>query len=761
MLEAEILQEFQKLFRGRVDAWGSVTGKANKEQVTDEHYQRHLEGKVSLGVYPLLDDATCYFFAIDLDIRDWLQISAVRDALAGVQIPAYISASKSKGYHLWVFAEENEPFVAKDARRLALAALNKIGVEAEIFPKQDELDEITPLGNYINIPAFGAFSTLPTRPFLDKNQHVIPLAVFLNQVKRTPRARIAEAAKELPPLVVPQVLQPKTLTAKAKRGTSKHPPCVDELQKGVTHGVRDVAAFALARHYLDQSYSSAEVLGLLLVWDRKNSPPIGQKDLITKIASAEKGYAFGCKSIKDQPLLASMCVGETLCDWLRAAVKDKRKKGLVSDQSFYETPDYLYEEIQTANNKTAFLAFNKATGETKTVTEIEENGITIMPIFSPEITEGAVTLPTGVEEYGDTVALVQEIQEFIHRYVDVKPVKEQLSAWYIVMSWVYDRLPALAYLRFNGDTGTGKSRSLDVIGRLCYKPMMMAGAVTPAPIYRLIRRFRGTLILEEADLKDSTEKSEVVTILNCGFERGRPVIRCSQENPDNLEILPCFGPKVFATRYKFSDIALEARCITLKLEETDRQDIPPLLGNGFHEGARHLRNKLLLWRLRHLLTVDPNDIEKVDIGPLEPRLKQIGIPFALPFHNLPEVMTMFRNFMREYGEELKEERGESDNGRVVISLFKLALAHGRHNVGSEMIANDLNEEFKMGIDKRIVGKVLGSLNIKKSLRRVPGSKRARCIKWELELMKKLLRRYITDPEEYAPLLKEDDIDMEI
>ena len=61
------LELFMGLFSGRKDVYGSVEGKSNKEPVTEELYRQHLEGKKSLGVYPLLDDATCNFFAVDID----------------------------------------------------------------------------------------------------------------------------------------------------------------------------------------------------------------------------------------------------------------------------------------------------------------------------------------------------------------------------------------------------------------------------------------------------------------------------------------------------------------------------------------------------------------------------------------------------------------------------------------------------------------------------------------------------------------------
>ena len=197
----------------------------------------------------------------------------------------------------------------------------------------------------------------------------------------------------------------------------------------------------------------------------------------------------------------------------------------------------------------------------------------VIPISGEEIGLGAVRLPSGIEEYGDTTALLAEIEEHIYRYLDVSDIYRKLAACYILLSWLYDRFNTLPYLRALGDTGCGKSRFLDVIGGLCYKAISASGCITPAPIYRMLRRWGGTLILDEADMKDSDEYNEVVTILNCGFERGRPVMRAVKDDPEDVRVLPVYGPKVFATRRRFQDAALEARCLTEIMVETTRTDI--------------------------------------------------------------------------------------------------------------------------------------------------------------------------------------------
>lgn len=746
------VKAFMSLFRGRTDAWGSVEGRSNKEKVTRKHYENHLDGKTSLGVYMLQDDNTCWFFTLDYDEHNTHKVLALRQAFRNAGFPVYLAASKSKGYHLFGFAEK-EPFIAKDIRRLCHGILAKVDIQCEVFPKQDMLDELTPLGNYINLPCFGH-----TRELLRGDLKGIPVEEAIKQIKRISKNKITEFIKTLPPSMQPRV---KRVKGGAKKG--KHPPCISEIMKGVAQPGRDIAAFALARHFLDQYYTEEEVLGLLQTWDKNNRPPLGDLHLLqTKVRSAAKGYAFGCNSITQEPYLNAYCVGEESCGWLKAITKDQMKKGLIREQSFHETETHLYEEI-IQDGKPVFVAFEKKTGNIAYFSSIDYPNFRIIPIQSAEITEGAVTLPTGVKDYGSALALVEEVKKLIHTYVDLPGIALEFSTWYIMMSWIYDRLNTISYLRFQGDTGCGKSRALDVIGRLCYKPLMMAGAATPAPIYREIRRFRGTVILEEADFKDTSEKGEVVTILNCGFERYRPVIRCSRDNPDNLEILPCFGPKVFATRFKFTDIALEARCLTYVMEETDREDIPPLLGSKFYSQARELRSKLLLWRLRNWSTTDPDAVEEIDLGKhLEPRLKQLGLPFAIPFKDHPDVLERFKQFLRMYQNEIIEERYEATQGRVVAALFKMADLHGKDMVCSATIASCLLEDFKLEMKPGSVGKILKSLHVTTSNRRVAGT-RARYLRWDDKSMKKLLRRYMPSEEikEYEPLFEEESIDMEV
>ena len=314
--------------------------------------------------------------------------------------------------------------------------------------------------------------------------------------------------------------------------------------------------------------------------------------------------------------------------------KEEGKEPKARHTSFLVSEYCLFEQIE--GNK--FLQYYKEAGNAKAISWTEEGDVRILPLDGEEVALGAVRLPSGITEYGDTLTLLREVESHIYRYLDVSDSFRKFASYYILLSWLYDRFNTLPYLRFIGDTGCGKSRALDVCGGLCYKATSASGCITPAPIYRMLKRWAGTIILDEADLQNSDEYHEVTKILNCGFERNRPVIRAVKDNPENLQILPTYGPKVFATRRRFKDTALEARCLTEIMQETTRQDIPATLNDAFYKEQGELRNKLLLFRFRNYDRVNADNRVMLELKGIEPRLRQISACFASLFAGQPEVL---------------------------------------------------------------------------------------------------------------------------
>lgn len=148
---------FRRLFRGRIDIypirWESKTsGKsgyapacANEWRVgvcekprikcgdcsnrlliplSDAVIYDHLAGEHTIGVYPLLEDDSCYFLAVDFDEAEWRDDArAFMQSCEGLGVSAALEISRSgRGAHAWVFFASRVS--ARDARRLGTAIIS-------------------------------------------------------------------------------------------------------------------------------------------------------------------------------------------------------------------------------------------------------------------------------------------------------------------------------------------------------------------------------------------------------------------------------------------------------------------------------------------------------------------------------------------------------------------------------------------------------------------------------------------------------------
>jgi hypothetical protein len=276
-----------------------------------------------------------------------------------------------------------------------------------------------------------------------------------------------------------------------------------------------------------------------------------------------------------------------------------------------------------------------------------------------------VLFPSRAAEYESEQELVEEIQSFIHRYVDVSPLFEQIASHYVLFSWVYDAFNELPYLRLRGDAGSGKTRFLLTVGSLCYKPIFASGASTVSPLFRILDSMRGTLIVDEGDFRFSDEKAELVKILNNGNGRGFPVLR--SESVSGREFSPkaysVFGPKLIATRGYFQDRALESRCLTEEMGGRKlREDVPINLGAEYKREALELRNKLLMFRFRNLrkCRIDPALVDRS----IEPRLAQVFVPLLSVIEDATARQSL-RELMRDYHRELVADRGMDMEAQVL------------------------------------------------------------------------------------------------
>jgi hypothetical protein len=324
-----------------------------------------------------------------------------------------------------------------------------------------------------------------------------------------------------------------------------------------------------------------------------------------------------------------------------------------------------------------------------------------------------VLLPSEPEEYGSEEALLNEIQSFIHRYVDITPLFEKIASYYVLFSWVYDGFNELPYLRVRGDPGSGKTRFLLTIGSLCYKPIFASGASTVSPIFRILDAFCGTLIVDEGDFRFSDEKAEVVKILNNGNVKGFPVLR--SESNGKREYDPrayhVFGPKLVATRGFFDDKALESRFLTEEMGQYRlRNDVPINLSGSYKEEALHIRNRLLLFRFRNLSKRKPAE-DLVD-RTIEPRLNQIFVPLLSIIED-PEAIEDLRELARRYKEMIADRGTDMEAQILEIIQDMLSSPYGEARLPVKDITSWFVDRHGMDYERKITSKWIGTIIRKK------------------------------------------------
>lgn len=373
---------------------------------------------------------------------------------------------------------------------------------------------------------------------------------------------------------------------------------------------------------------------------------------------------------------------------------------------------------------------------------VYDNGLNYFPLTGEEITKGAIHLPSKALEYGTDEELNQEIRTFIKTWLDVPDDVLRFSVWNIKRSWVYERFHTLNYLRALGDTGQGKSRFLDTLGYIHYKPINTSGATTSAPVFRAIDKWKGTLVMDEADFQKSDESQDIIKIINQGYEKGRFVMRCDKDNNDKINFFDPYCPKILATRKTFYDKAVESRCITQVMTGTIRKDIPRNLNKNFFDKALEIRNKLLMWRFNNYFKIDTEAKVEFDVGNLEPRVEQIVSSFISLFKNDKQQLDEFKIFIKAYQDELIDERRNSFDGQIIGALHGL-LEKGIVDIAAMDIIEEGQITNKKGqlINARGLSSSLKSLGFKKTIPKKVDGKTKRCIPLEPSHLRNLLERY--------------------
>ena len=170
---------------------------------------KHMYENNPIGIYPLLEDDTCYFLSLDFDNKNTnndikSDVLAFANICDKYEIPIAIERSRSgKGIHIWIFFDKN--IKAITARKLGSLLLSKtmeisnlsISSFDRMFPNQDTLPK-GGYGNLIALPFQNEPSKYGNTLFVDRSFIQIKNQIqYLNSIHKLTEEEVFKKIEKL------------------------------------------------------------------------------------------------------------------------------------------------------------------------------------------------------------------------------------------------------------------------------------------------------------------------------------------------------------------------------------------------------------------------------------------------------------------------------------------------------------------------------------------------------------------------------------
>lgn len=284
---------------------------------------------------------------------------------------------------------------------------------------------------------------------------------------------------------------------------------------------------------------------------------------------------------------------------------------------------------------------------------------------------------------------------------------EHLLMIYPFFTFMASQFRTVPYLRALGDYGTGKTRMLETIGPLCYQAIMTNAGSSASALFRILDRYpNSTLVLDEADFKDSSEASMIGKILNGGNRKGTAILKSEKDMTGNFdpEGYMVFGPKIIGMRKNFDDAATESRCITkemLPIQPHPRisPELPPL--KVYENECLNIRNALFTYMMHNLQEDCDVNFDGIDPA-IDERTKQITVSLMTVMKS-ERGKKLVQDYMKLVTEERKGDRYEMFTARVLEGII-LAWAWGpvsnREEDAGRVYLKDVSLATNMVVDEQ-------------------------------------------------------------
>lgn len=167
-------------------------------------------------------------------------------------------------------------------------------------------------------------------------------------------------------------------------------------------------------------------------------------------------------------------------------------------------------------------------------------------------------------------ALVDAFSSFIEVPEELADGTYRLLTLFTVLSYNSPAFTAVPYLAINGPSGSGKSRVLDCLKQVVFRPLLVS-STTASAVFRTLNNRGGTLLFDEAEQLNTAESGSTGELYPCllaGYKRDGVASRCDGDDNEPKEF-SVYGPKVLTSIRELPE-TLASRCINLVMSRSRR-----------------------------------------------------------------------------------------------------------------------------------------------------------------------------------------------
>ncbi|MEW6624568.1 MAG: bifunctional DNA primase/polymerase [Bacillota bacterium] len=401
----------------------------------------------------------------------------------------------------------------------------------------------------------------------------------------------------------------------------------------------------------------------------------GDEEVDMRLAQVKREF-----QLEQEDTAIQQHLGDELYKELVALLPHKTiKKGKEKENIEYATSlvynKELYEEV-IKDGKEFFI-----TKDGTVVEHIELNTPkTVFPLPLSQEERFSITMPSGIEDYGSIDDLRKEMLDFALEEYDPGDNKDlfemivniALTSW--VIEWQYNMAERFVpIIQVLGASETGKKRFLTIMRYLFYKPIYLLKTTKVPSLFRPLSLIRGTLILDEADLSDTSLSADFIEFINSRAD-GVPISRYKSDE-EKSKWFYSFGYTILAMRKPFIDDGAQSRCIIFPAETTNTPEnydlLPP---QSWGEKGERLQRKLLKFRFDYLFKKNaiPTQLIIKDVRSF--RVKTSLLMLYAIKDEAPKMIENIETIAKKLDRRLVEERATSPEGLILNIIYDWVVA---------------------------------------------------------------------------------------